>query len=445
MRGGDHLSLPKINRNLPKPEEKERKMPVLGEMPSLDEWDNIEPVEDEEEYEIIEEEEYLEEELLEEAEKSYDDSKISDPMIYDDEHEEEYIDYKERKVKPMGGKKSKRIIKAGDFDERKNTMVVAKVIRTVTLSVLVILFGLGIKNTFSPANNFSRAEIQNIARNAVGSYGFPNERGRSFAEDFMQEFLTVDKGDPSRAHGLSYYYTGSYDSSSINTDRMKLGQKTTQKILVQPRVYEMTPITEYSTLYKVSAYVTDTTGLLADGTQRAGRWVAFAINVYYDELTDTLAITPDSPTLIPRYEVATQSNVPQIEALGNGDTNREMLEVLTPTIDGYVHAYASASLSSHNEIMQYIPKDSLPELYSGFGGSVEVRGRNSNNIQKVIFNTDNPDEYKVAVTVEWMDTASTQEDNAITYNSDYVMTISATADGKFLVTGFKPYYYIKGN
>lgn len=441
------MALPKIR---PINEEKEKK-PLEQTLPSLEDIEeSIVPIDElEEDYDfedvVTEVDKEFTQKMLDEYENHVDDQKHKDPMVYDEIIDsDKYIDKKEKKIIPTGGKKSKRSIKAGDFDSRKNLLAKTRVIQTITMLVLVVLFVLGLKNTFFPSNNYSRAEIERLAQRAVGNYGFPSERGQAFVEDFIEVYLSIDPANPARTNELNFFYTGDYKPSTSSNYRMTTSKSTEQVILISPKVYEVTPLSDYSTMYKVKAFVSDTTGTKSEGTVSAGRWLSFAVNVYYNEDQDSLAITQDSPSIVPNYNVDKVQNVPTPELLGNGTVNTEILSTLTPTIDGYVNAYATSSISSHNEIVQYIPENATVDLYSGFGGAVEVKSKDNRNIKKVVYNTTNANEYKVDVEVTWVDKAATGDDNEVSYTSKYVMTIIRTSDSKYLVTGFKPFlYYMK--
>lgn len=387
----------------------------------------------------LSETQYLEEEDEEELPAEDLTEVFTDPMEFDEvQDDDKYIDKVNRKIKPMG-KKGKSKIKSSDFDGRKNIATSGKIVTIGVTVGFVLLFGLGVKNTFFPSNNFTQPEIISIAQRAAGKTGFPLDRGAAFVEDFMTEYLEYSVDDLARNKTLSYFYGVTDGVSRVKTT---YASDTKQRIVISPTVYSKESSSDYSAQYKVTTYVTDVDGNQAYEANPTGRWITFAVNTYYDKETDRLAITPESPTLIPKYEIMPITNVPTMQALGNGNINQDIITNLTPTIDGYVKAYAQVSFNSHNEIKQYIPSDPSVDLYSGFGGSVRV-APGSNSIQKVVYNTDNPDEFKVAVTVKWEDNTTTDDKKKVTHDSQYVMTIVKTTDNKYLVTGFKPYVFIK--
>ena len=170
-------------------------------------------------------------------------------------------------------------------------------------------------------------------------------------------------------------------------------------------------------------------------------WLSFSINVYYDKKTDSLAIHPDSPSLIPTYNIKGNDIIPDEKLLGNGEQNESMKKELNSTIDGFIEAYSKVSEKSHSEIDQYIPAEQPVELISGFGGDVKLAKDSKSSIFKTIYDTDKPDEWKVNVKVQWINNQLSGPSSV--YNSRYVMTVNKTADDVYLVTKFVPYTFIE--
>lgn len=406
-------------------------------MPALD--DDFEEIVDDdydEEYELEGVLSYEEEDEIE--------GTVSDPLIYhEEEDEDKYIDKKKKKILPIGTKQKtkKGTIKASDFDDRKNTLTTIKILRTVVMVVLVFIALLGLKNTFMPSNNYTRQEIEGIATNSVGQTGFPKERGQAFAEDFISAYLTINPESKANRDVLAYFYSGGRDSSSIDTSTIKSGYKVNQVVIGTPRTYEAVLHTSKSAVFNVSALVSNLDGVSSteDGSQ--ARWLAFSVNVYYDKNTDQLSIVPNNPTLIPKYNVSGGTKLTIGGDIGNGVVNNDMVQALTPTVDGFIQAYATSSLDSHNEILQYVPKEPDIHLYSGFNGSVKLASE-SNSIDKVVYDTDNEGEYRVLATVKWVDSTSSSNKETITYTSQYVMSIQKTSEGKYVVLRFRPYVFL---
>src|SRR5690606_22611269 len=111
---------------------------------------------------------------------------------------------------------------------------------------------------------------------------------------------------------LSYFY-GEDGFTNDNFDKlnMRWSSESVQTIILPPKVFEVELMSEYSAQYKVSAYVSNTDGEVSYGNGSAGRWLSFAVNVYYDIEKDALAITPDSPSIIPAYKITKQTDVPK--------------------------------------------------------------------------------------------------------------------------------------
>lgn len=373
--------------------------------------------------------------------QSYDDY---NPDYEEDEEsgkKKKFINKKSKKIIPFGGKKSMRKVKSLEMDDRKNTLAKTKITRFFILLVIATLFIIGLKNTFLPSHVYNEDQIRQIAKQSVGQTNFPSKRGEAFVEEFMTAYLTIDKSRPELNQILSYYYGEDlYYDLSDSTLNLITGKATQQNIISGPNVYEIDLLTDYSALYKVSAYVSNTNGVEVLGNNTNGRWLSFGVNVYYDKELDALAITPDSPSLIPTPIIAKQSNVPDRMPFGNGEVNNDIAPALNPTINGYVEAYSKASISSHESILQYISDKNDIKLYDGFGGSVELNGPAEQSIKKVIYNAPN-NVYRVALTVSWVDTLAAKGDNKMEYTAKYVMTITPEGDGKYTVSSFEPYTF----
>lgn len=352
-----------------------------------------------------------------------------------------YVDKKNKKIVPTGGKRSKTKIKSSDFDDRKNTLATTKILRAIVMFIILVIFVLGIKNTFFPSHVYTEEQIKQFARLGAGQTGFPEEKGQAYVESFMQAYLTFDREKPELNEVLNYYYgENSFANLTPQQTRIEKGLGAKQEVLIGPKVFEITLLTDYSALYKVSAYVSNTDGTSSSSGRATGRWLSFAINVYYNSKTDSLAITKDSPSIIPPYRIANQGSVPIEASLGNGRVNQEILPALTPTINGFVQAYASASISSHESIIQYIDNKEDINLYDGFGGAVALDGDPNQAIQKTVYDSDDG-YYRVDVTVRWIDKLTSTDDKVVKYTSRYVMKIKSIGDGKYLVNSFKPYLY----
>lgn len=450
------MSLPTLDNNDKK---KKDKMPNLPVMPNIDDSEIEEMPEEQfktlDVDEVYEDEDYENEELYEQ--EKYEELPVmnkdeSNSMYLDDEedynpdyeedlekeNEDKFIDKKNKRLLPFGGKKSKRKVTSSDFDDRKNILAKTKILRTIVMFFMIVIVLIGLRNTFFPNHIYTSDQIKQFAREGAGQTGFPSERGKAFVEHFMEAYLTLDRSDPDLLEVLSYYY-GVDKSARLDTARLNIvvGRNVKQKILVQPKVYEINLLTPYSTQYKVSTYVSSTDG---ETELSKGRWLSFVVNVYYDAETNSLAITRDSPTIIPAYRIAQESVIPPRMPLGNGNVNQDIAPALNPTINGFVEAYAKSSIESHESILQYIDDKNDIDLYDGFGGAVKLKDTPANSIQRVIYDSDDGI-YRADLTIDWVDTRATGEDGSITYRSRYIMRIKPIGDGKYAVSSFVPFNY----
>lgn len=453
--------------SMPPLEETKSSMPPLGNIPSYSD-ESFEEIPTRESHNQNDED--LNREIYEEAD-SYEEERVPLPNVkketerahaveddyypdYEEDLEAEergkdkFIDKKKKRLIPFGGKKSKKkiLVKSSDFDDRKNVLAKTKITQFSIIVIILILFFVGLKNTFLPSHVYTQDQIKSFAAEGAGQTGFPSERGKVFAENFMSSYLTLDKSDPTVLEALSYYYgRDGMTNSSYAGLNMSWTSETRQNVVVAPKVFETNLLSKYSAQYKVSAYVSNTSGEKVVENKNDGRWLTFSINVYYDEEKDALSVTPDSPTIIPNRNVEDQASVPSPKKLGNGTVNKEMFKALTPTIDGFIDAYGKSSLKSHDNIIQYVDDKDDITLHDGFGGALVLNGSPNEAIKKVVYDVGEEDTglYEVEVTVKWADAAGNVENKKIEYVSRYQMGIRTDSEGKFVVTSFKPFEYLK--
>lgn len=361
------------------------------------------------------------------------------------EHESKFVDKKKKKIIPIGGKKSKKdkkkFVRASDFDERKNKLAKTKVIQFLILSVIFIMFFVGLKNTFFPAHVYTDEQIRQFGAEGAGETGFPKERGRAFVESYISTYLTVDKEREDYNEVLGHFYgVDTYDRKS-NSSNFKHSSDVAQHIIIEPKVFNIELMTAYSAQYKVSTFVSDSSGKEAEGEESSGRWLSFSVNLYYNKDNDSLAITPDSPSVIPSTPIENDTVVPSRVPLGDGTINNEIGPALEPTIHGFIKAYAESSLKSHDSVLQYIVDEKNPDLINGFGGSVELDGAEPKDAISTVIYNGRDGIYRVDVTVKWKDTVSKDEKEQINYTSRYIMRVNKIANGKYAVSSFVPYTY----
>lgn len=432
-------------------EEEFSEMPVSSAISDYEEEDFKKNGDVYEEIEHIEDEEKEDRKPLPQAETKRE-TTLADEDDYNPDYEKDledlkkdkFVDKKNKRIIPFGGKKSKKkFVKSSDFDDRKNQLAKTKMIQFSMIALILIMFLVGLKNTFLPSHVYTDDQIRQFAAEGAGQTGFPDERGRSFVENFMNAYLSIDDSRPEQIDILSSFYgKAQFENGAFEETNMTWGVNSKQKVLISPKIYEATMLDAYSAQYKLNTYVSSTDGSIVKGEKSAGRWLSFSVNVYYDKEGETLSVTPDSPSLIPSYKISKPENVPPRAAFGNGTVNEDILPALTPTINGFIEAYARSSREDHESIIQYIDDKNDISLYDGFGGAVELNGDPTESIEKVIYNSDDGI-YRAIVTVKWIDTVASKEDYQVTYTSKYIMRIKPIEDGKYAVSSFVPYTYFK--
>lgn len=369
--------------------------------------------------------------------------KIDLPIIKDTEllsereEPEPYINKKKFRIIPFGGTKSKeRLAKAGDFDKRKNRVASIRIIRFLSIIAILVVFALGIKNTWFPEQIYTPAQIRQIAMNAVNDTGFPKLEGENFAKAFLYYFLNGN--DNGQDTMLAKYYEG----YNIPTKRTNRDSK--QRILQEPEVSEITALTDSTCMYKFTVVLSNSEGEeytlspQSHKKENARVVMAFGVTVYYDKDTKSFSITKDSPTLLPVYNVNTRKQLPKEQVLGNGEQDDTIADTLEPTINGFVRGYLQSSYTQHEWVDQYIVDSNDIDLISGFNNTVALASNDNASIHKTIYKTNKENEYKVDL---YLNLKSTEVINSHTFIGRYVLTIVKSPDGKYLVSKFAPYKY----
>ena len=108
-------------------------------------------------------------------------------LLNETEEEKEFILKGHKKIVPIGGKKAK--VKDKDLDVRRNKLFGVYILRAFILLMVLSLFGIAIKNAFFPENVYTKQDIQNMIIQHSDNKGFPIERGRAYAQEYLYNYL----------------------------------------------------------------------------------------------------------------------------------------------------------------------------------------------------------------------------------------------------------------
>lgn len=349
-----------------------------------------------------------------------------------------FIDEKNLTLEPFGGKRKVRV---NDLDGRKNLRKRSQIVQYIVIGLVLLMVGFSFKSAFFPPESLTADEVATIVAETAGVSDFPVEAGKSFATDFMKAYLTVN-GDAISKEALGYYYNGSLAAADSPNRSTTPGFK--QSVVYGPAVYESKALTPYSARYTVGALVkpeSTKTEAPADGS--TAKWTYFNVNVYYDAVSKNFSITPDSPSVIPAVEVGDPSKIPTAKELGTGALDKAVADSLKSVIQGFIKGYAVSSPTDHSNLDQYIAADADASLQKGLAKAFTLAGTENDAILYQAYSTADPNEIKVAVTVNWRDSLGTEKDiNKLEYKSNYVMTLQKQANEKYLVSKFAPQYYV---
>lgn len=352
-------------------------------------------------------------------------------LLNEDEEAKEFILKKQKKIIPIGGKKAR--VKDRDLDVRRNKLVGIYILRFVVLLVIIGIFGIAIKNAFFPENVYTKQDIQNMIVENSDSKGFPIDKGRAYAQEYLYNYL--NNTDTTASKQIMGILSGNSDGNA-SLGKQLPDQKIKQVPAGQPILFKERVVNDYSAVYDFSVYMTDKDGnTTKDNAEVTGTWKSFELNIYYDKKTQKVTLV-GSPAIIPTYAIDSSSSLPREGLLGNGTIDNSIAPKVEPTIMGFIKAYAKVTQDSHAEIDQYIPSNAPVELISGFGGTVSVK--DNNKIAYKVYDTDTAGEYKVDTNITWQDA------DGVSFAGRYVVTLKETSDGKYLVTKFAPYRFVKG-
>lgn len=351
-------------------------------------------------------------------------------VLNEDEEEKEFILKKQKKIIPIGGRKAK--VKDRDLDVRKNKLVGVYILRFFIILIIFGVFGLAIKNAFFPDNIYTKQDIQNMILEYSDNKGFPIDRGRAYAQEFLYNYLNNTDSVASRQ--MMSHLTNSKDVQGLG--KQLPDTKIKQKPAGQPILFRERVVNDYSAVYDFSVYMTDKDGNTeSEKSELTGTWKSFELNIYYDSNTQKVSIV-GNPSIIPTYAIENSNSLPREGEIGNGNVNTSVAPKMEPTIVGFVKAFAKVTQENHSDIDQYIPSNAPVELVSGFGGTLSIN--NNNSISYKIYDTDTTGEYKVDANITW------QDQDGVSFTGRYIITVKETSDKKYLVTKFAPYLFIKG-
>lgn len=350
-----------------------------------------------------------------------------------------FIDEKNLKLEPFGGKRKVRV---NDLDGRKNLRQRSQVVQYITVGLVILIVGFSVKSAFFPPESLSVEEVTGIVAQTANISEFPVESGKAFASDFMKAYLTVN-GDAVSKEALGYYYSGSL--SAADSPNRSTTPNFKQTVVFGPTVYESRGLTPYSARYTIGALVKPESAKSeapADGS--SAKWVYFNVNVYYDKESQNFSITPDSPSLVPAVEVGDPSKIPAAKDLGTSVLEKPAADELKSVVQGFIKGYAVSSPTDHANLDQYIVSNSDASLQKGLAKEFTLAGAENDAIMYQAYATEDPNEVKVAVTVNWRDQLGTDlEITKLEYKSNYVMTLQKQTNGKYLVSKFAPHYFVK--
>ena len=255
-------------------------------------------------------------------------------LLNEEEEEKEFILKNHKKIVPIGGKKAK--VKDRDLDVRKNKLIGIYILRFFIILIIFGIFGLAIKNAFFPENVYTKQDIQNMIIEYSDNKGFPIDRGRAYAQEFLYNYLNNTGSTASKQ--MMGQLTNSKDVQNLG--KQLPDGKMKQQAASQPILFRERVVNDYSAIYDFSVYMTDKDGNTESETSElTGTWKSFELNIYYDSNTQKVSIV-GNPNIIPSYTIGNQNSLPREGEIGNGNVHTSVAPSMEPTNMGFVKAYA---------------------------------------------------------------------------------------------------------
>lgn len=348
--------------------------------------------------------------------------KIEDYMNEPEEKEltGKYVDKENKKIIPLG---SKGKIKSKDFDDRKNTMSLPRILSTVVFVLFVALFFVFGWVALNPRNNHTMDEIDSRIASVTQEIGFPIERGRAFAESFLYEYLTID----GRERNQILQTFGGVNLFGRNTPN-----GVTQRVIGSPITIQTSVVAPYSANFQIEAFVASTHE--DEDESLDGEWVRFSVNVFSDSENDRLAIA-GLPAKLPVVASMPSIEVPSHRGLGSGMIADSFTDNINPLVEGFLNEFAKATYDSHQAVLPFVVTDPHWSLISGWGGRYTV---SSFSIGDIYYGL-SPNTYDVQLNVTWQDTR--EGNSALTFTSSYNLGISRVSDSTYLIDLFWGYEF----
>lgn len=361
------------------------------------------------------------------------------------------VDEEKLKLKPFG--RAKELSKdryENDFDKRANLRRRADTVRTVVLGLATVMAFLTVKTAVIPPDIPTEEEIATIARQQAGDTGYPLERGRGFAQNFMKAYLDVNS-DPYAGRALSFFYSGTFDGSEKDVNQ-RASTEFKQVVVYGPTVYNSRALSASSATYTIGALVdakpdakVGAVGAAKEAEVNDGttaKWSFFSVSVYYDKKTDSFRVAPESPVAIPSMDTAPSTSLPKTLPIGTGQSDSELTQAVTPTVDGYIRAFAVSSPTDHAALDQYITNPANVALTKGMANRYTIESDDKQAITFEAYPSADPNKVQVAAKVTWTDKPVEESEAVNRITSSYIITLDKQTNGKYLVSAISPHFFI---
>src|SRR5699024_9980176 len=99
------------------------------------------------------------------------------------------IDEKKKKLLPFGS--SRKTLRVGDFDPRKDLRKKKMLVSTIALVILGAILSVSVYKAVFPEKSLTENEVAEIALSVTDYTNFPVDEGEGFATDFIKSYLSI--------------------------------------------------------------------------------------------------------------------------------------------------------------------------------------------------------------------------------------------------------------
>ena len=287
-------------------------------------------------------------------------------------------------------------------------------VRVIAVTLFVILFGIGMKNTFLPPKVPGPDQVVSVVNENNNVLGFPVGEGSIFVQEFAIAYLTVERVEGKIPEEEMKKYVSENKAAAVIAsmeDEEQGKQNITNGPFVSPIVEQ---IDEYNAIFTVSAQIN-------------GKWIYLDVPVHAGEDKKSFVVS-GSPSFVSPPATDT-------EFVNDIEPRTKDAETTIEVEDDIETFFRAWGASDSDTLARLIAPSATPEVTLGLRGAVELSQITEMNIFEASDNT-NPNVREGTARVVWISVKG-EEDRNTTYTQDYNFVVERLDDGRWYVKDVK--------